>query len=457
MSPKYVFIKTFGCQMNVYDSERMVDILKGLNYQLTNDVTQADMVILNTCHIREKATEKVYSDLGRIRAHKVNRQAAGLDMIIAVAGCTAQAEGEEIIRRAPYVDMVFGSQSYPNLPLLLAELEKKRTQGESKTSRGIVDIEFPIHSKFDDLPPITAPEGPTAFLAIQEGCDKFCHFCIVPYTRGAEHSRPVADVYNDALQLVEQGVREITLLGQNVNAYHGGTISDDKTEWGLGRLCEYLAQIDGLERIRYMTSHPNDVDDDLIDAHHNIPKLMPFLHLPVQSGSNTILKAMNRRHTVDDYLRIIERFRKARPNIAFSSDFIVGYPGETDQDYLATLKLVEHVGFAQAYSFSYSPRPGTPAAALDNQIDENVKAERLAGLQTLLRAQQEAFNAHCIGQTLPVLFERKGRHEGQFIGRSPYMQSVYVQAHERLIGTIADVIIQGSTLNSLNGSMKIIL
>ena len=457
MLQKQLFIKTFGCQMNVYDSERMVDILKLQGYELTHDMTAADMIILNTCHIREKATEKVYSDLGRIRAHKMDRQAQGQRMIIAVAGCTAQAEGAEIIRRAPYVDMVFGPQSYPNLPQMLTELEQKFIDGTSPTHQHIIDTEFPVHSKFDELPAVTAPDGPTAFLAVQEGCDKFCHFCIVPYTRGAEYSRPAQDVVHDAQELVKQGVREITLLGQNVNAYHGQAATGHVGEWGLGQLCQHLATIDGLQRIRYMTSHPNDVSDDLIEAHRSVDKLMPFLHLPVQSGSDRILKAMNRRHTIDDYLKLIDRFRKARPGIAFSSDFIVGYPGETDQDYLATLKLVEHVNFAQAYSFSYSIRPGTPAAAMDDQIEESVKAERLAGLQALLQAQQEAFNARCMGQTMPILLERKGRHTGQLIGRSPYMQSVYVDAHARLMGTMVDVDIVGSTLNSLKGVMKIMV
>lgn len=455
MLQKQLFIKTFGCQMNVYDSDRMVDILKTQDYVLTDDMNTADMIILNTCHIREKATEKVYSDLGRIRAYKQRRHADGQRVIIAVAGCTAQAEGAEIIRRAPYVDMVFGPQSYPNLPAMLTKLEQKFVDGTINAHQHVIDTEFPVQSKFDELPAITAPDGPTAFLAIQEGCDKFCHFCIVPYTRGAEYSRPAIDVIQDARELVKQGVREITLLGQNVNAYHGEAAPGHTGDWGLGQLCEHLAQIDDLQRIRYMTSHPNDVSNDLIEAHRSVDKLMPFLHLPVQSGSDRILKAMNRRHTVDDYLKLIDRFREARPGIAFSSDFIVGYPGETDQDYLATLKLVELVNFAQAYSFSYSIRPGTPAATMDDQIEESVKAERLAGLQALLQAQQEAFNASCIGQTMSILLERKGRHEGQLIGRSPYMQSVYVEANDRLMGTMVNVDIMGSTLNSLKGVMNI--
>jgi tRNA-2-methylthio-N6-dimethylallyladenosine synthase len=451
---KKLFIKTFGCQMNVYDSERMIDILKTLGYELSMDVAEADMVILNTCHIREKATEKVYSDLGRIRDVKEEKQRKGQQMIIAVAGCTAQAEGEEIMRRAKYVDMVFGPQSYHKLPEMLAELARKMDQQTTGPGRGVIDVGFPIESKFDALPAIAAPEGPAAFLAIQEGCDKFCHFCIVPYTRGAEYSRPAIDVLRDARALVAQGVREITLLGQNVNAYHGQATKGNK-EWGLGRLCAELAEIDGLLRIRYMTSHPRDVDDELIRAHRDIPKLMPFLHLPIQSGSDNILKAMNRRHTVDDYRKIIDRFRNARPDMAFSSDFIVGYPGETDQDYIATLKLVDEMKYAQAYSFSYSIRPGTPAAMMENQVSEEAKTERLAGLQELLRTQQEAFNGSMIGKVLPVLFERKGRHEGQLIGRSPYLQSVHAHASERLIGQLIEVTIKGSSLNSLTGEIVI--
>jgi tRNA-2-methylthio-N6-dimethylallyladenosine synthase len=335
---------------------------------------------------------------------------------------------------------------------MLAELARKDDQHKKGPGRGVIAIDFPIESKFDSLPPITAPQGPTAFLAIQEGCDKFCHFCVVPYTRGAEYSRPVQEVLKEAKALVAQGIREITLLGQNVNAYHGEAPCGHK-EWGLGRLCAALAEIEGLERIRYTTSHPLDVDEELIDAHRTIPQLMPYLHLPIQSGSDRILKAMNRRHTVDDYRRVIDRFRTARSDMAFSSDFIVGYPGETDEDYIATLKLVTDIFYAQAYSFMYSKRPGTPAAMLDGQVEEAVKAERLAGLQGLLRAQQEAFNASMVGHVLPVLFERKGRHAGQLVGRSPYLQSVHAYASERLIGQMIAVKIKESHLNSLAGEV----
>lgn len=439
--------------MNVYDSERMSDLLSPLGYDLGDSPDGADLVILNTCHIREKATEKAYSDLGRVREHKEAHEKKGEQMIVAVAGCTAQAEGEEILRRAPYVDLVVGPQSYQNLPQLIAEA-KRRRESDKPVGRGILDIDFPEIPKFDGLPEIRHEGGPSAFLAIQEGCDKFCHFCIVPYTRGAEYSRPAKDVLRDAEALVRQGVRDITLLGQNVNAYHGLSVRG-QGEWTLGNLISALAEIDGLKRIRYMTSHPKDVDDSLIEAHRDVEKLMPYIHLPVQSGSDAVLKAMNRKHTAQFYLDIIDRFKEARPDIAFSSDFIVGYPGETDADFEATLQLIRRVHYAQAYSFKYSPRPGTPAAVHERQVEESVKDARLQAMQSLLRIQQEAFNQSCVGRRLPVLFDKPGRHEGQLIGRSPYLQAVYVNASDRLLGEIVDVDIHQSTLNSLTGDVVI--
>lgn len=444
---KRLYIKTYGCQMNVYDSEKMEALLKPLGYAVTDVPESADMVILNTCHIREKATEKAYSDMGRMRELKNERQALGKDMIIAVAGCTAQAEGEQILNRAPYVDMVFGPQSYHLLPEMLAKATRSVEKGKGPGC-GVLEVDFPEVPKFDFLPESTEISGPSTFLAIQEGCDKFCHFCCVPYTRGAEYSRPVQDIFKEAKALVAKGAREITLLGQNVNAYHGEAPSN-KGEWGLGELSRYLAEIEGLERIRYMTSHPRDVDEALIQAHRDVPQLMPFLHLPVQSGSDVILKAMNRRHTSQFYLDIIAKFRSVRPDIAFSSDFIVGYPGETDQDFEATLDLVRQVNFAQAYSFKYSPRPGTPAAALENQIDEKLKSERLQILQDLLREQQTHFNRNMIGKKLAILLEKVGRHQGQLIGRSPFLQSVHIKAPAQLLGEIVEVEITSGETNSL--------
>lgn len=443
---KNLLIITYGCQMNVYDSQRMADILKPLGYQETTDPADADMIILNTCHIREKATEKVFSDLGRLKAHKDKRAKEGKDTIIAVAGCVAQAEGEEITRRAKYVDMVFGPQTYHELPKMIAELHRAR-DSTTGPGRGILNVEFHANEKFDALPEVSAPNGPSAFLTIQEGCDKFCHFCCVPYTRGAEYSRPAQDVIAEAKKLVDLGAKDITLLGQNVNAYHG--------EYGLGQLMYELSKIDGLERIRYTTSHPRDVDDELIQA-HTMPKVMPYLHLPVQSGSDKILKAMNRKHTAQHYLEIIDKLRKARPDIAFSSDFIVGYPGETKEDFENTLRLVEEVNYAMCYSFKYSKRPGTPAALADNQVPEEEKDERLQALQELLWQQQTAFNKSKIGSIQPVLFEKPGRKEGQIIGKSPFMQSVHVKGNQRLIGHIIDVEIIGATQNSLEGVIKIL-
>jgi len=437
---KRVFIKTYGCQMNVYDSARMADVLHPLGYRPTDAMEEADMVILNTCHIREKAAEKVYSELGRLRLMKDARRRQGDDMIIAVAGCVAQAEGEEITRRAPYVDIVFGPQAYHRLPEMVARA--------SRAGATVLDTEFPAESKFDYLPEDGAAPGPSAFLTIQEGCDKFCTFCVVPYTRGAEFSRPVAAIAAEARRLVAAGAREITLLGQNVNAYHG---AGPKGEMRLGALVRELAEIAGLERIRYTTSHPRDMDDDLIAAHGEVPQLMPFLHLPVQSGADRILAAMNRRHGADDYLRLVDRLRAARPDIALSSDFIVGFPGERDAEFEATLALVDAVGYAQAYSFKYSPRPGTPAAAEEAQVADDVKAARLAALQAVLGRQQDAFNRSTVGRSLPVLIERSGRHPGQLVGRSPYNQAVHVTAPPTLIGKIARVTIRATSAHSLRG------
>jgi tRNA-2-methylthio-N6-dimethylallyladenosine synthase len=452
---KKLYIKTYGCQMNEYDSARMADVLAPLGYEPTAEVESADMVILNTCHIREKASEKVFSELGRLKPAKRDREAAGHEMIIAVAGCVAQAEGGEIVRRAPYVDIVLGPQTYHRLPELIARARR----AADPERRGIVDTEFPVESKFDHLPDTTSLSGVTAFLTVQEGCDKFCTFCVVPYTRGAEASRPVEEVAAEARRLVSGGVREITLLGQNVNAYHGRAPSrfigkvEASAEWGLGRLARHLAEIDGLERIRYTTSHPRDMDDELIEAHRDLPQLMPFLHLPVQSGSDRVLAAMNRQHRTADFLSIVERLRAARPDLALSSDFIVGFPGETEADFEATLSLIREVEFAMAYSFKYSARPGTPAAILPGQVPEAVRTERLDRLQSLLREQQQAFNAAMIGHRLPVLLEKLGRHPGQLIGRSPYLQSVHVEAPESLIGRVLPVDIVALFPNSLAGRL----
>ncbi len=424
-----LFIKTYGCQMNVYDSERMTEALAGIGFQAVDAPDGADMVILNTCHIREKAAEKVYSELGRLRQLKDAKAAEGGRMIVAVAGCVAQAEGEEIQRRAPMVDMVFGPQTYHRLPEMVAKAERQ-------VGVRLIDTDFPAEDKFDHLPEARTTDGVSAFLTVQEGCDKFCTFCVVPYTRGAEVSRPVQAVLAEARRLAEAGVRELTLLGQNVNAYHGE--GPDGGEWGLGRLARALAEIEGLERIRYTTSHPRDLDDALIAAHRDVPQLMPYLHLPVQSGSDRILDAMNRRHTADDYRRLVDRLRAARPDIALTSDFIVGFPGETDADFAATLKLVDEIGYAGAFSFKYSPRPGTPAALAESPVPEDVKDERLAGLQQLLDAQQEGFNHATVGRTLPVLVEKPGRKPGQLVGRSPYLQPVHIDGPESLIGTLID-------------------
>jgi len=438
---KRLFIRTWGCQMNVYDSARMADVLAPLGYAPTEAPEEADMVILNTCHIREKASEKLFSELGRLRAAKRRKEAEGGQMVLAVAGCVAQAEGAEITARAPWVDIVLGPQTYHRLPEMVARA--------SRAAGAVIETEFPVEDKFDHLPETAAPQGLTAFLTVQEGCDKFCSFCVVPYTRGAEFSRPAAAVLAEARRLVAQGAREITLLGQNVNAYHGE--APDGGTWGLGRLLRALAEIPGLERLRYTTSHPRDVDEDLIAAHRDLPMLMPFLHLPVQSGSDRVLAAMNRGHTADAYRRIADRLRAARPDLALSSDFIVGHPGETAADFEATLELVRDVGFAQAFSFKYSPRPGTPAAGAPHQVPEAEKEARLATLQALLREQQEAFNRSRLGMILPVLFIGAGRHPGQILGRSPWLQPVHLRADASLIGRIAPVRIVNAHPNSLSG------
>ncbi|MGO1119427.1 tRNA (N6-isopentenyl adenosine(37)-C2)-methylthiotransferase MiaB [Rhodovibrionaceae bacterium A322] len=442
---KKLFIKTYGCQMNVYDSTRMADVLAPLGYKPVQQPDGADIILLNTCHIREKASEKVFSELGRLRLLKEEAAAQGRQMLLGVAGCVAQAEGEEIVRRAPQVDLVFGPQTYHRLPELVT-----RALGQ-EFGRGLVDTDFPAESKFDHLPEEMAEQGPAAFLSVQEGCDKFCTFCVVPYTRGAEFSRPVADILREAKALMAAGTIEITLLGQNVNAFHGEG-PDGKT-WSLGRLIRELADLEGLERIRYTTSHPRDMDEELITAHGQVPQLMPYLHLPVQSGSDRVLDAMNRKHDADLYYRIVDQLREQRPDLALSSDFIVGFPGERDEDFADTLRLVSKVTFAQAYSFKYSPRPGTPAAGGEQQVDEAVKSERLTALQQLLNAQQEAFNYASVGQQMPVIFERRGKYAGQLIGRSPWMQSVVVEAPDRLLGSLMDVSITQAHANSLIGEV----
>ncbi len=439
--------------MNVYDSARMADVLAPLGYGTAESPADADMVILNTCHIREKASEKVFSELGRLRQARAGRKESGADMIIAVAGCVAQAEGAEILRRAPDVDIVLGPQTYHRLPEMVARAARARSarDGNSRRGAGVLDTDFPPESKFDHLPSPSADQAVSAFLAVQEGCDKFCTFCVVPYTRGAEFSRPVTQVIQEARALVAAGAREINLLGQNVNAYHGE--AQDGSEWGLGRLIRHLADsVDGLLRIRYTTSHPRDMDDDLIAAHAEVPQLMPFLHLPVQSGSDRVLEAMNRQHKARLYYEIVDRLRAARPDMALSSDFIVGFPGESETDFAATMKLVEEIGFAQAYSFNYSIRPGTPGAAMENQVPEDVKDERLQRLQAVLNAQQVAFNRGMIGRVLPVLLEKPGKRAGQLVGRSPYLQAVHVMADPGEIGRVVDLKIDDIGHFSMSGS-----
>ncbi|QFS81677.1 (Dimethylallyl)adenosine tRNA methylthiotransferase MiaB [Roseivivax sp. THAF40] len=437
-APKKLFIKTYGCQMNVYDSERMAEALGGEGYVETSTPDDADMILLNTCHIREKAAEKVYSELGRYKGLKAEKP----DLKIGVAGCVAQAEGAEIVRRQPMVDLVVGPQSYHRLPDLLA-----KTQGGARA----LDTEFPDEDKFDHLKARPkARRAPAAFLTVQEGCDKFCAFCVVPYTRGAEVSRPVDRVLSEARDLVERGVREITLLGQNVNAYHG--VGPDAADWSLARLVRELAKIDGLARIRFTTSHPNDMDDDLIAAHGDCEKLMPYLHLPVQSGSDRILKRMNRQHTADSYLALIERLRAARPDLHMSGDFIVGFPEETEADFQATLDLVEAVQYGSAFSFKYSTRPGTPAAERA-QVPEDEKTERLQRLQALLTRQQRALQDAMVGRDVQVLFEKPGRMPGQMVGKSEYLHAVHVTAEDVTAGEIRTVRITGSGPNSLSGAL----
>jgi tRNA-2-methylthio-N6-dimethylallyladenosine synthase len=436
---KKLFIKTYGCQMNAYDSARMADLLAPLGYATTDEAKGADMVILNTCHIREKATEKVYSELGRMKALK----RAKPDMLVTVAGCTAQAEGAEIVARAPVVDLVVGPQSYHRLPEMIARAARQAGH--------VLETDFPALEKFDALPESVSDTGVSAFLTVQEGCDKFCTFCVVPYTRGPEHSRPPERIIAEARQLSARGAREIVLLGQNVNAYRG-TAADGKA-WNLARLIEAIAKIKDVSRIRYTTSHPRDMDDALIAAHGAIEKLMPMLHLPVQSGSDTVLAAMNRQHTAQDYRELIGRLRTARPDMAFSSDFIVGFPGESDADFEATMTLVRDVTFAQCFSFKYSPRPGTPAAAAKKLVAESVKTERLLALQALLLRQQDDANRAAIGKTMAVLFEKPGRETGQLVGRTPYLQPVHVQGSGELIGRIGDVKIAALTANSLHGAL----
>jgi len=438
-----VFVKTYGCQMNVYDSQRMTDALSEEGYEPTETVEDADLVLINTCHIREKAAEKVYSQLGRLQKMKKQRAKVGRDLKVGVAGCVAQAEGAEIIRRAPVVDLVIGPTTYHRLPEALARVEA----GER-----VIETEYAVEDKFEYLPEInrekTLARGVSAFLTVQEGCDKFCTFCVVPYTRGSEVSRPLEQILIEARRLVDAGVREITLLGQNVNAWHGQ--GRDGSAWSLGDLLYHLAEIDGIARLRYTTSHPRDMDLKLIHAHRDLPKLMPYLHLPVQSGSDRILKAMNRRHKAEDYLKLIESIRAVRPDIALSGDFITGFPGETDQDFEDTMRLVETVGYAQAFSFKYSPRPGTPGADLADHVPEDVKAERLDRLQKLLTQQQTDFLTSLVGRTVDVLLEKPGRLEGQMVGRSPWLLPVIVDANTAKIGDIIPVRINKAGTNSLH-------
>jgi tRNA-2-methylthio-N6-dimethylallyladenosine synthase len=444
--PRKLHIKSYGCQMNVYDAQRMVDTLAQEGFVETASVEDADLVILNTCHIREKASEKVYSELGRLRTVKDDAARHGRRISIAVAGCVAQAEGDEIIRRAPAVDIVVGPQSYHHLPQLL---DRAGRHGRA------VETEFPVEDKFGSLVP-PKPEairarGISAFVTVQEGCDKFCTFCVVPYTRGAEMSRPVARIVDDVLRLADNGVREITLIGQNVNAYHGE--GPDGRIWSLGSLLRRIAEIPGIARLRYSTSHPRDVDETLIEAHRELPALMPFVHLPVQSGSDRILAAMNRKHSADDYRRVIDRFRAARQDIAFSSDFIEGFPGEREEDFVATLALVTQIGYAGAYSFKYSPRPGTPAADLQETVSAAEMDERLVRLQELIDSQQSAFNRAAIGRTVDVLFERPARKPGQIVGRTAYLQPAHVMAPADLIGQVLPVTIASLERYSLLGEL----
>ena len=436
---KKLYVKSYGCQMNVYDSNKMIDLLHAFGYRPTSEMDDADMVILNTCHIREKAAEKVYSELGRIRHLKEERKSKGKEMLITVAGCVSQAEGDEIFLRAPYVDIVVGPQTYHNLPELIAKV--------ARNNKYVLNLDFPSISKFDSLPESTQSQGLSAFLTIQEGCDKFCKFCCVPYTRGAEYSRGLSEIYREALTLVSNGAKEISLLGQNVTAYHG--LDHEGKEISIAELIKHIAKIPELKRIRYTTSHPNDMFDDLIELHATEAKLMPFLHLPVQSGSDKILAHMNRKHTAEQYLDLITKYRNARPDMLFSSDFIVGYPGETEQDFEDTMELIRKVKFALSYSFKYSPRPGTPAASMENQVPEEIKTDRLVRMQALLAQQQEEINHATIGKECFVMFEKQGKFPGQIHGKNEFAQAVCVEGNEGIIGKILPVKINkvvGSTL-----------
>lgn len=440
---KKLYIKTYGCQMNVYDSNKMLDLLDNFGYGKTENLEEADMVILNTCHIREKAAEKVYSELGRIRELKEERKSIGKNTIVVVAGCVSQAEGDEIFIRAPYVDIAVGPQTYHNLPELIAKISREKGAA--------LDLDFPVVSKFDSLPQESLATGYSAFVTIQEGCDKFCKFCCVPYTRGAEYSRNLSEIYREVLSLVNNGAIEITLLGQNVTAYHG--VDHDGNEINIAQLIEHLTKIPNLQRISYTTSHPNDSLDDLIKLHKTEPKLSPFLHLPVQSGSDSILKAMNRKHTAAKYLEIIEKYRAASPDMLFSSDFIVGYPGETDQDFEDTMELVKKVKFGLAYSFKYSKRPGTPAAAIEEQVPEDIKIKRLAILQKLLTEQQNEVNQASIGKTSLVLFEKFGKYEGQILGKNQYGQAVCAIGDDKYFGKIIPVKVEKVIGTTLSGNI----
>jgi len=436
-----VFIKSFGCQMNVYDSQRMADVAGKEGFSETERIEEADLVVLNTCHIRERASEKIYSELGKIRELKAERAAQGRETTLVVAGCVAQAEGREILRRQPAVDLVVGPQNYHRLPDLIAR---------ARTGK-VVDTEFPLEDKFDHLPPAsreaTLARGASAFVTVQEGCDKFCSFCVVPYTRGAESSRPVEKILDEIRRLVDAGAREFTLIGQNVNAYHGRDGQGRNAT--LADLLASAAQLPGVLRLRYSTSHPNDMDEGLIRAHAENEKLAPFLHLPVQSGSDRVLAAMNRRHNASDYLAVVERVRRARPDIAFSSDFIVGFPGESDADFEATLALAREVGFASSYAFKFSPRPGTPSSEATDQVPEEVKVARLAALMDVLDAQRHAFNRATVGRRFGVVFDKPGRHPGQRVGRSPYMQAVSAIVPAERAGVMTDIEITGVISNSL--------
>ena len=444
---KKLFIKTHGCQMNFYDSERMTDLLKPHGYELDNSAEDADLIVLNTCHIREKAVEKTFSELGRIRNQiNLSEEKTGKKSIVAVAGCVAQAQGKEIMKRSPWVDIVVGPQSYQSLPELIAKIDPIKKNKN-------INIDFPTIPKFDQLENQIFDRGPSAFLTIQEGCDKFCTFCVVPYTRGAEYSRPVKSIIDEAKKLIDIGVKEITLLGQNVNAWSAK--SYDKDVWGLGKLISELAKIDGLQLIRYTTSHPLDMDIELLEAHRDIKKLMPYLHLPVQSGSDKILKLMNRKHTSLEYMKVIEKVRYYKPDIAISGDFIIGFPGETDKDHQATMELISEIKYSQAYSFKYSVRPGTPAGTFNDHIDENLKKSRLQEVQELLRVQQMQFNEKFVNSTLQVLVLRNGKKNGQYLGKTPYNQSIYFNSeYKDLIGSIVTIVVTDAFQNSLTGIIK---